>query len=56
LGDIIITRDELKALTDELLHVDSPPVGTTKFSEWLHQNAYSLGRAYHSELKKRRRR
>ncbi len=54
LGDIIITRDELKALTDELLHVESPPVGTTRLSEWLDQNAYSLGRTYHSELKKRR--
>ena len=55
LGDIIITRDELKALTDELLHVDAQPVGTTKLSEWLNRNAYSIGRSYHSELKKRRR-
>ena len=55
LGDIVVTRDEMKTLKGELLHVDSPPVGTTKLSEWLNQNAYSLGRTYHSELKKRRR-
>ena len=53
-GDIMITREEIKGLMGDLLHVDSPPAGTTRLTDWIRDRADSLGRKYTSELSRRR--
>ena len=53
LGDVIITRDEIKGLMAERLYVDSPPAGQTKLSQWAAEHADQLGRRYASELARR---
>lgn len=52
LGDVILTRDELKGLMDELLTSSQIPNGTTRFSDWLETNGDQLGRKYSSEIKR----
>jgi len=54
MNDVMITREEIKGLMANLLWVSSPPTGTTKLTEWIKQNADSLGRRYASELARRR--
>jgi nucleoside-diphosphate-sugar epimerase len=51
--DVFITRDEIRGLMDDLLHVNSPPAGWTKLSAWAQENADSLGQRYASELSRR---
>lgn len=51
--DRIITRDEIRGLMEEKLHVTSPPLGDTKLSSWVNQNRDTLGRRYASELARR---
>jgi len=53
-GDVVITREEIKGLMADLLHVDSPPAGTTRLTDWIREHADSLGRKYTSELARRR--
>lgn len=53
LGDVPITKEEIKALKDELLYVDSKPTGKTKFTDWAKENANSLGMKYFNEIKRR---
>jgi NADH dehydrogenase len=55
-GDVIITREEIEGLMENRLYVNSPPAGTTRLTEWAARNADYLGRHYHSELARRRRR
>lgn len=50
LRDVLLTRDELKGLMDELLTSGQAPNGTTKFSEWLEENKLAVGRSYSSEV------
>ncbi len=52
-GDVIITRQEIRGLMDDLLHVDSPPAGSTKLSDWARQHADELGKHYANELARR---
>jgi NADH dehydrogenase len=52
-GDVMITREEIDGLMANLLYVDAPPAGTTKLSEWMRDNATTLGRRYTSELVRR---
>ena len=52
-GDVIITRDEIKGLMADLLHVDTPPTGTVVLSDWVRDHADTLGRRYASELARR---
>lgn len=52
-GDIVITQDEIKGLMDELLYVESPPVGKILLTDWAQQNRQSLGLQYASELRRR---
>ncbi len=52
-GDVFIRRDEIIGLMDNLLYVDAPPVGTILLTDWIRQNAATLGRAYASELGRR---
>jgi NADH dehydrogenase len=54
--DVVITRDEIQGLMEGRLYIDAPPVGTTKFSEWIAQHRETLGRHYMSELARRRER
>lgn len=53
-GDVIVTRDEIRGLMAGLLYVESSPAGTTKLTDWASQNADSLGFRYASELARRR--
>ena len=52
-GDVMITRDEIKGLMSNLLYVDAPPAGTTKLTDWAKERATSLGLHYTSELARR---
>lgn len=54
LGDVVITKEEIKALRAELLYTDSDPVGKTKFTDWAKGNSNLLGIKYFSELKRRK--
>jgi NADH dehydrogenase len=49
-GDVLVTRDELRGLMDDLLVSGAPPLGETSFREWVHTHAAGLGRSYASEL------
>jgi NADH dehydrogenase len=55
-GDVVITREEIQGLMDGLLHVDSPPAGQTRLTEWATEYAPTLGCRYASELARRRNR
>jgi NADH dehydrogenase len=52
--DRLLTREEIAGLMAGLLHVEAPPAGQTRLSEWVGQNAHRLGREYASELGRRR--
>ena len=39
---------------DDLLYVDSPPVGTTTLTGWIQEHTDSLGMKYASELSRRK--
>lgn len=54
MGDIFITREEIKGLMDGLLYVDAPSAGTTRLTEWMRANGETLGQNYASELARRR--
>ena len=51
--DVINTRDEVKGLMQEKLYVRSPPLGTTKLSDWVRASSEDIGRRYASELQRR---
>jgi len=55
-GDVLITREEIEGLMQDLLCTNSSPVGETKLTDWARQHADSLGRYYASELARRRNR
>jgi len=48
--DVMLTRDEIDGLMSNLLVSSEPPVGRTKFTAWLKENAGHLGARYASEL------
>jgi NADH dehydrogenase len=50
LADVTLTSDELKGLMANLLVSDSVPTGQTRFSNWISENAGTLGRRYASEI------
>ncbi|MEW6249026.1 MAG: NAD(P)H-binding protein [Planctomycetota bacterium] len=55
LGDVLLTRDELRGLMADLLVSPAvgnaaAPAGTTRFSAWLADAAPQLGQSYASEL------
>ncbi len=52
LRDILLTRDEVHGLMDNLLVSTDPPNGQTSLSTWLKENAGQIGRRYASELKR----
>ena len=53
-GDVLITRDEIKGLMGNLLYVNSPPAGQTKLTDWARDHAATLGVRYASELARRK--
>jgi len=56
MGDVVITREEIRGLMAGLLAVDSPPAGQTRLTDWAAKHADTLGRRYASELARRRNR
>jgi NADH dehydrogenase len=52
-GDIMITREEIKGLMNDLLYSDSPATGETKLTDWARKNANTIGKQYTSELSRR---
>jgi NADH dehydrogenase len=54
LGDVLVTRDEIAGLMADLLYVPgAPSKGTTRLTDWVRENASTLGRVYLSELARR---
>ena len=51
-GDLMLTEEELDALMQGLLAVETEPTGTTRFSQWAEENASLLGKNYVNELKR----
>lgn len=49
-GDVLITRDEITGLMDDLLISQHEPTGTVHLESWLHQHKQNVGKAYASEL------
>jgi uncharacterized protein YbjT (DUF2867 family) len=52
--DVTITWDEVLGLMENRLHVDSPPAGRTRLTDWARAHASTLGVRYSSELARRR--
>jgi len=50
LGDIVLTRDELRGLMQERLTSDQTPNGESLFTQWLADNHEQLGATYTSEI------
>ena len=53
LGDLMLTREEIGALMDNLLYVDTPPAGAIRLTDWATEHHDTLGRTYASELRRR---
>lgn len=51
--DVVVTREEIGGLMAGLLAVDTPPLGTTKLTEWARNHRDTLGKEYASELARR---
>jgi uncharacterized protein YbjT (DUF2867 family) len=51
-GDVVLTRDEVDGLAENLLVSDAPPTGTTRLSRWLASESDTLGRTWASELER----
>jgi NADH dehydrogenase len=52
LGDVLLTRDEYRAMADGLADTEGPATGTTALSDWLANNGPTLGLTYANELKR----
>lgn len=50
LRDVLLTRNELKGLMDEMLTSEQTPNGVTRFSDWLEENKLTVGGVYSSEV------
>jgi NADH dehydrogenase len=53
-GDVLVTREEIRGLMGNLLYVNAPPAGETKLSEWVREHAAELGVRYANELARRK--
>jgi uncharacterized protein YbjT (DUF2867 family) len=51
--DVVLTWAEVIGLTAGLLSTESPPLGTTKLTDWMLAHRDALGRHYMSELARR---
>ncbi|RPI78094.1 MAG: epimerase, partial [Desulfobacteraceae bacterium] len=52
--DVIITREEIRGLMQDLLYTPSAPAGKTRLTDWARAHADSLGKHYAGELARRR--
>lgn len=52
LRDVLLTRGELQGLMEEYLTSSQQPNGETRFSDWLRQNAGTVGTRYTSEVQR----
>ncbi len=52
-GDVVITREEIRGLMEGRLYVDAPPLGTTRLTDWVERHRDTLGRHYTSEMARR---
>jgi NADH dehydrogenase len=50
LGDILLTKQELDGLREGLLVSSEPPLGRTRFADWLNQHHQVVGASYASEI------
>ena len=48
--DVVLTPDEITGLMSELLVSKSPPLGRTRFRDWIGRTGQTLGRTYASEM------
>jgi len=55
MGDVVVTREEIRGLMDGLLYVDASPKGTTRLTQWATEHRSTLGKRYASELARRSR-
>ncbi|MDR2161262.1 MAG: NAD(P)H-binding protein [Desulfovibrio sp.] len=54
MGDVFVTRDEIRGLMAGLLHVPGAlPAGTTHLTDWARENADRLGIRYANEMARR---
>ncbi|NJD58443.1 MAG: hypothetical protein C3F13_14645 [Anaerolineales bacterium] len=53
MGDMLITRDEIVGLMQDLLYTTSPPIGETRLTEWARNHASTLGLHYQNEIHRR---
>jgi len=51
--DVVVTREEIRGLSEGRLYVNARPLGKTQLSEWVQQHKDTLGRHYTSELARR---
>ena len=49
-GDVVLTKEEIDGLMQNLLVSDRPSPATTRFTDWLDDHADQLGRKYANEL------
>jgi NADH dehydrogenase len=50
LRDVLLTGDEYRAMADGLADTSGPATGSIALSEWVTENAASLGRSYANEI------
>jgi NADH dehydrogenase len=50
LHDVLLTKDEYRAMADGLADTDGPATGATSVTEWIAAHGDSLGRRYANEL------
>jgi uncharacterized protein YbjT (DUF2867 family) len=52
-GDVVITREEIRGLMEDRLYVDATPLGATRLTDWIARHRDTLGRCYTSEMARR---
>ncbi len=52
-GDVMLTKDEIRGLMAGLLCTDSPSAGRIRLTEWMAEHRDTLGRKYANELSRR---
>jgi NADH dehydrogenase len=52
LGDVVLAREELEALSRDLLVSSKPPLGRESVAEWLRRHGRSLGLSYVNDLRR----
>jgi len=52
--DVLLTKEELQALMENLLTSRETPIGHTKLTDWLDDNGKDYGMKYHSQMERHR--